>query len=211
MTRTARIHDPQVRAVVLGSSQPPSVVDAGRAGARGLTVLRRRSGGGAVLVEPGDPVWVDVWVPRHDPLWREDVVAAAEWVGEWWAGTLGALGVPDVAVHRGAPVRTRWSSTVCFAGLAPGEVTVAGTKVVGVAQWRGKEGALFHSAAHVHWAPERLIDVLALDDEERAVASRDLATAAVGLEAVGGPGVAGRLSAELVARLAGPPWSVRRG
>ena len=36
-------------AVVLGSTQPEATVDAGAAAAAGLDVVRRRSGGGAVL------------------------------------------------------------------------------------------------------------------------------------------------------------------
>ena len=40
----------------------------------GVAVVRRRSGGGAVLLDPGGVVWVDVVVPRHDPRWDDDVV-----------------------------------------------------------------------------------------------------------------------------------------
>ncbi|HMK10933.1 MAG TPA: hypothetical protein VK461_05105, partial [Acidimicrobiales bacterium] len=49
-------------ALVLGSAQ--SLVDV-----PGLAVCQRRSGGGAVLVRPGEVLWVDVIVPRGDPLW----------------------------------------------------------------------------------------------------------------------------------------------
>ncbi|HET6793562.1 MAG TPA: hypothetical protein VFH45_03925, partial [Acidimicrobiales bacterium] len=41
---------PQSAAVVIGSAQAAASIDADRAGAAGLEVVRRRTGGGAVLV-----------------------------------------------------------------------------------------------------------------------------------------------------------------
>src|SRR5664280_2380338 len=102
-------------AVVLGSTQAESLVDLRRAGARGIEVVRRRSGGGAVLVMPGDPVWVDVWVPRRDPLWNDDVGRAFDWLGDAWATALEAVGCQGMSAHRGRyEPSTRWSSLVCF-------------------------------------------------------------------------------------------------
>jgi lipoate-protein ligase A len=133
---------------------------------RGVEVVRRRSGGGAVLVAPESVVWVDVFVPAGHELWEEDVGRAFWWLGDAWAGALAALGVEGVAggvnVHRGPLVTTAWSSLVCFAGLGPGEVTVDGRKVVGMAQRRTREGALFQCALALTWEPERLAQLLAL-------------------------------------------------
>ena len=39
-----------------------------------MDVVRRRSGGGAVLVGAGEQVWVEVWIPRDDALWDDDVI-----------------------------------------------------------------------------------------------------------------------------------------
>ena len=58
-------------------------------------------------------------------------------------------------VHGPAPPATAWSKLVCFAGLGPGEVTVAGAKVVGMGQRRTRAGALFQCAALLEWAPVR--------------------------------------------------------
>ena len=163
-------------ALVLGSAQPDTDVDRARAAAAGVDVVRRRSGGGAVLVEPGRLVWVEVTVPAGDPLWTDDVGHAFWWLGDAWARAIG-----DAEVHRGALVRTDWSSRVCFAGLGPGEVRVGGRKVVGLAQRRSREGALFHCAALLEWDAGRLLDLLALDDAERAAARTELAGAAAGV------------------------------
>lgn len=140
-------------AVVLGSTQP----DPPPSSAGSLPVVRRRSGGGAVLVVPGDVLWVDVVVPRHDALWDDDVGRAFHWLGDAWAA---AVGRADT--HRGPLVTTPWSRAVCFAGLGPGEVTVDGRKVVGIAQRRTRDGALFQCAALLAWHPGPLAERLGL-------------------------------------------------
>ncbi len=159
-------------AVVLGSTQSPEAVLPGQ------PALRRRSGGGAVLVEPGGLVWVDVLVPAGDPLWAPDVGRAFAWLGRTWAQALGDVGVRDARVHDGPLVTTPWSRLVCFAGLGPGEVTVGGAKVVGLCQRRTRAGALFQCAALLDWRPERLLDRLALPADQRDRAATDLAGAA---------------------------------
>jgi lipoate---protein ligase len=178
-------------AVVLGSTQSEAVVDGTAARAAGLEVARRRSGGGAVLVVPGDPVWIDVWVPRSDPLWEEDVARAFDWLGATWSRALASLGHPDAVPHAGAYVAcTRWCSLVCFGGVGAGEVTVGdGRKVVGLAQRRTRDGAWFHGACVLHWEPTPLLAALRLPDAERTAAHRDLSGVAAGLNDVAGPGV----------------------
>ena len=168
--------------VVLGSTQAVSTVDAERASAAGVDVVRRRSGGGAVLVEPGGLVWVDVLVPAGDPLWDADVGRAFAWLGRAWAGALADVGVPEARPHDG-PLRQRsWSRRVCFAGLGPGEVTVAGAKVVGICQRRTRGGALFQCAVLLRWEPARLLDVLRLTDDDRRRGREELAGVARGLD-----------------------------
>lgn len=157
-------------AVVLGSTQPEPPPLPSPAGA--VPVVRRRSGGGAVLVEPGDVLWVDVVVPRGDALWDDDVGRAFHWLGDAWAA---AIADRRAVAHRGPLVTTRWSRAVCFAGLGPGEVTVGDRKVVGMSQRRTRDGALFQCAALLAWRPgplaERLgLPVDAFADLERAAA-----------------------------------------
>ena len=172
-------------AVVLGSTQADGVVDVARAAAACVDVVRRRSGGGAVLLRPGEVVWVDVLVPCGDPLWQADVGRAFGWLGRAWSEALASLGV-EASVHEGAPVAGRWSSLVCFAGLGPGEVTVGGRKVVGLSQRRTRAGALFQCAALVEWDPSPLLELLTLTDDERVAAVADLGSVAAG----GGAGAA---------------------
>jgi lipoate---protein ligase len=168
-------------ALVLGSTQTDAVVDRAAAGAAGVELVRRRSGGGAVLLVPGDSLWVDVVLPRADPLWDDDVGRSARWLGRAWAGALGDLGLP-ATVHEGGLVRTRWSALVCFAGRGPGEVAVHDRKAVGVASRRGRAGARFQCGLARTWDPGPLLDLLALGPAERAEGRRDLVDAAIGVD-----------------------------
>jgi lipoate---protein ligase len=167
--------------VVLGSTQRSAVVDAAQANEEGVAVVRRRGGGGAVLLRPGDHLWVEAWIPRDDPLWEADVAVAAEWVGAWWVDALTTSGGADLVVHRGPAVPGPGGGLVCFSGRGPGEVFQAERKVMGISQWRSREGALFHTCAYTHWNPDPLIDLLDIDAPTRNALRRDLPRLAAGI------------------------------
>jgi lipoate-protein ligase A len=164
-------------ALVLGSTQDEAVVDHLATTAAGVEVCRRRSGGGAVLLEPGADLWIDVLLPRHDPLWHDDVGRASHWLGEVWAAALAATAaVERPTVHRGALVRREWSDLVCFAGLGAGEVTAGpgGPKVVGISQRRTRDGARFQCSITGRWRPMALAGLLALSGDRRQQLALDL-------------------------------------
>lgn len=188
VTRELWVCEATSPALVLGSAQRDDTVDRGACERSGIDVVRRRSGGGAVLVAPGALLWVDVLVPVDDVLWRADVGDAFLWLGEAWARALDELGV-RLEVHRGSLVRTQWSDLVCFAGLGRGElVDGAGRKVLGVSQRRTRAGARFQCALLLDpWDPRSLLDLLALTPAERSAAAADLRSAAVGLSDLVGP------------------------
>lgn len=139
--RLVWVMEPSRSALVLGSTQSSDVV----VGApRGVDVARRRSGGGAVLVEPTNTLWIDVIVPSGDPLWSDDVSAAANWLGQTWVDVIGGAAL----VHRGPMVRAAWSSLVCFAGTGPGEVVDGERKIVGISQRRTRAWGRFQCVAY---------------------------------------------------------------
>ena len=152
-------------ALVLGSTQPDGVVDVAACDAAGVEVVRRRSGGGAVLLEPGDVVWIDVELPAGRPvLGRRRRRRRPGGSGSGGPRPSPTVGVTDpVGAPRRPMVTTPWSRLVCFAGLGPGEVTDGGgPKVLGVAQRRTRAGARFQCAVPLRWEPRRLLDLLVL-------------------------------------------------
>jgi lipoate-protein ligase A len=195
--RVAVVREVAHPTLVLGSTQPAEVVSPEALRDGSVELVRRRGGGGAVYLEPGGHLWVDAWIPRDDVLWAHDVSAAAEWVGWWWVEALRAAGAgagagtettaqgnpPGLSVHTGRSEPGALGEMVCFAGRGPGEVFLDGRKVVGLSQWRSREGALFSSCAYLEWDAEPLLDLLSFDDLTRsdlAVELRDVA-AGVGL------------------------------
>lgn len=171
-------------ALVLGSTQPASVVDRTAVATTGVEVVRRHSGGGAVLLTPGAVLWADVLVPAGDHLWTEDVGHAFRWLGDVWVEALGTAGVEGARWHDGALMRTPLSDLVCFAGLGPGEVVDhAGRKVVGMSQRRTRAGALFQCAALLAWEAEATAALLAVDATQLEQAATGLGLAPQVLEA----------------------------
>lgn len=181
VTRAVTLFDVTAPAIVLGSTQPDADVDASAAAESGSDVVRRRSGGGAVLLMPGQTLWIDVDLPRGDARWDDDVGRAFHWLGRAWVAALDEVGV-DGAVHTGGLVATAWSRIVCFGGLGPGEVTVDGRKLVGISQRRTRDGARFQCVVHRTWDPAPLVRMLALDEGQRSLAVDALADAATGLD-----------------------------
>lgn len=185
--RMVRVLQAETATVVLGSGQPADVVAQEAVAGRGWSVVRRNSGGGVVVVGPGEVVWVDVVLPAGDPLWDDDIGRAAWWLGDAWAAALDAAGLGPAWVWRGRMVRSDWSSELCFAGLGPGEVSVGDRKVVGISQRRTRAAALLQTAALLTWRPSGLLDVLtrgrSLDPASRAAAVDQLSAAAAGLGA----------------------------
>jgi lipoate-protein ligase A len=165
---TAIVVAPTAPALVLGSAQREESVDAAAADAASLPRVRRRSGGGGVVVRPGAQLWLDVFVPSGHALAHHDTGKAALVIGRLWADALAPL-LPDATeVHDGAMVATPWSRAVCFSGTGPGEVLLGGRKLVGVSQRRDRSGAWFFSMAHVTFDPVEHAAVVALDADERA-------------------------------------------
>jgi lipoate-protein ligase A len=123
--------------LVLGGSQSVTVVNSNSLGPTELR--RRRGGGGLVLLGPND-LWVDWWIPAGDPRWHRDVHTSSIQVGRWWAATLQNHTDATVSVHEGPLSGNPEFRVVCFAGRGPGEVFVNDRKAVGVTQWRVREG-----------------------------------------------------------------------
>lgn len=194
-------------ALVLGSTQPDDVVDHAAAAEAGVDVVRRHSGGGAVLLVPGHVTWVDVVLPAGDPLWDDDVARAFDWLGAGWVAALRAAGIGPVTAHAGRLVRDRWSDLVCFGGLGRGEVAIEDQrgrrrKILGISQRRTRQAARFQCALLHHWDPAGLVSLLALTPDDRRQAVEHLATRAIGVPAPDGGAVAqGLLVDSLVAEL----------
>lgn len=200
--RLACVCVPLSPAVVIGSAQPAADFDAERLTGAGLELVRRRSGGGAVLVGPDRQVWLDLFVPAGDALSQPDVGKSFHWLGEVFAEAIASvLGTSResarVEVNRGPTRTSPWSKVLCYAGFGAGEVAVAGRKVVGMSQRRDRSGSWIHSMALVGDQGVALADFLSGGSERRSGARAVLAE--VGLS--GGGRLVASLTEELLSRL----------
>lgn len=129
-------------AIVLGCSQRSLLASACRNSK--IEVLLRRSGGGAVLVGPW-MLGLSVVLPVGHALATPSLVASYRWIGELMAavlrdGGIDAMPVPPAAA--GAMVPAAELDWACFGRVSPWEVVVAGRKIIGLAQVRGRHAVL---------------------------------------------------------------------
>jgi lipoate-protein ligase A len=183
--------------LVLGGNQSRDVLNADRV--RSLALRRRKGGGGLVLLQPDD-LWVDWWIPGNDPRWSSDVRRNAITAGHWWHDVLVSTISGEVSVHEGPLVGEPVHRVVCFAGRGPGEIFVAGRKAVGVTQWRVREGVFLSSVLHAEGSSD-VISLLAEVPEGLAMALDHHTISSLGIDD----------PEALVADLAGHsgPWTVR--
>ena len=172
-SRVVLRHQVDRATVVLGSGQRDLPGLASRASAADLDVVRRRSGGGAVLLRPEGMMWVDLLIPRGDPLWDDDVGRSSSWLGAAWVDALAVVGV-ESDIYQGAHTTGLTGRAVCFVSRAAGEVLCGDRKVIGISQRRDRSGARFQcavlfgdDAATNSVAP--LVDLLRLEPQADAL------------------------------------------
>ena len=148
-------------AIVLGSTQERSLLNETACLSHDVEIVKRRSGGGLVLLSADSTLWVDVEIPSAHSLWLNDVGASSLWLGQVFVEVLTELGQENLELHRGALMKSPWSSLICFAGKGPGEVFAAdGSKIVGISQRRTRDWARFQCAVSLKWRPELLRELL---------------------------------------------------
>ena len=161
-------------AIILVSTQPDIDVDIDMATSLGLSVAKRRSGGGAVFVSPSDSVWIDVTIGRDDPLWIDDISTSMLWLGDVFVRAL----QPWVRAEtfRGPFDNGLDGRTVCFASESPGEVFVNGDKLVGISQRRGRNGARLQCVLYRQWNPQSWVPALANPEVRERISAMKVAT-----------------------------------
>jgi lipoate-protein ligase A len=152
-------------ALILGRAATLPSIDWAACRSLGLSVHRRRSGGGAVLWDR-HLIALDVVLPAGHELLSADVVASYRWLGEALAEGLVACGVRAHVVdvqeaRRDEPGPARRAA--CFGALSPWEVTAGGRKVVGLSQARRRGGAILQAGLPLRFDTLTLARVLGGD------------------------------------------------
>jgi lipoate-protein ligase A len=143
--------------ISLGYGQPlDHRIDVTAAAALGIGLVRRPTGGSAILHEGPDlELTYSVAASAGDFDGASDLLETYRWIGAALAAGLRRLGAP-VEMVPVQPSDPTAMPTFCFARTGSYELEIAGLKVVGSAQRRQGAGFLQHGTVMLDAAPDRL-------------------------------------------------------
>lgn len=152
---TLRFYGWEPPAISLGMSQRISSVDEARCAEAGVGIVRRSTGGLAILHT--DEFTYSIAMPASHPIAEGDVLTSYRRISEAIMEALRRLGVREVQANKVAR-EDKATGPVCFE--APSDYEVVGyaptpdgpplRKLVGSAQWRRLDGVLQHGSLPLH-------------------------------------------------------------
>lgn len=187
---TLRLYSWNPACLSLGHAQPYHDVDAVRLHANGWDVVRRVTGGRAILHT--DELTYSVTGSADEPVLAGGVLESYNRLAKALLFAVQSLSVPveinEVVEHAS---QVAHPNPVCFEVPSTYEITVNGRKLIGSAQARKKEGVLQHGSLPLSGDLTRICDALAFESEGmRQTARERLRTRATTIETVLGVDVA---------------------
>ncbi len=182
----------------LGRSQPLSDADLERLRQRGWELVRRPTGGRAILHT--DELTYSVIAPASNPHVSGGVLASYRHLSHGLCAGLARLGV-HVEIHPEVQLsRSQRQDPVCFEVPSAYEITVQGRKLVGSAQLRRVRGVLQHGTIPLRGDLGRICQVLNFPDKlARDLAAQNLRARAATLEELLGRPVPWEEAAQAIA------------
>ena len=170
----------------LGHAQPFADVDIPRLESHGWEVVRRITGGRAILHT--DELTYSVTGPVDEPNLAGTVLESYNRLARALLAAVQDLSLP-VEMKEGKADSNGQSNPVCFEVPSTYEITVNGKKLIGSAQARRKDGVLQHGSLPLTGDLTRICRALAFPDEEaRETAMQRLLARATTVETVLGRG-----------------------
>jgi lipoate-protein ligase A len=155
---TVRFYAWRPAAVSLGYAQPlEATVDRAGCAALGIAIVRRPTGGSAILHEPPErELTYSVVARAEDVPGGGDVLDTYRLLGGGLVAGLRRLGAPAELAALGRDRHRPGAPAFCFARTGAYEVVVGGRKLVGSAQRRQRGAFLQHGTVPLDADPERL-------------------------------------------------------
>ncbi len=153
----------------LGHAQPFTDVDTARLESHGWEVVRRVTGGRAILHT--DELTYSVTGPADEPKLAGTVLESYNRLARALLAAVQGLSLP-VEMKEGKAENNGEPNPVCFEVPSTYEITVDGKKLIGSAQARRKEGVLQHGSLPLSGELTRICQALVFPDEpsrERAM------------------------------------------
>ena len=184
---TLRLYAWEPACLSLGHAQPYSDVDVYRLAVRGWEVVRRITGGRAILHT--DELTYSVIAPNDEPVIAGTVLESYNRLAQTLLMAVKNLGLP-VEMQEGKPNDNASSNPICFEVPSTYEITVDGKKLIGSAQARKKEGVLQHGSLPLTGDLAHICEALVFENESaRADASKRLLARAATVESALGRAV----------------------
>jgi lipoate-protein ligase A len=178
---TLRLYRWNPPCISLGYIQPISDINFPRLNSREWDVVRRPTGGRAILHT--DELTYAVIGLKSDPRLKDGVLMSYQRLSVALCASLNLLGLP-VQVHRRKDA-SAGDQPVCFENPSWFEITVNGKKIIGSAQARKKEGILQHGTLPLEGDLTRITDILNYPTSaQREQASKTLLNKATTVESV---------------------------
>lgn len=165
---TLRIYAWEPMCLSIGYGQRIADADQERIADRGWDVVRRPTGGRAIL--HGDELTYSVALPIDDELAQGDVVESYRRISEALMSALQHLGMVPESEKQAKGNHS--IGPVCFEVPSHYEITVGGKKLIGSAQVRRKQGILQHGTLPLTGDIARICDALAYPDDATREAAR---------------------------------------
>ncbi|MEX0787257.1 MAG: biotin/lipoate A/B protein ligase family protein [Anaerolineales bacterium] len=165
-----RLYDWSPPCLSLGYAQEVEDVDLERLRARGWGLVRRPTGGRAIL--HADEITYAVIAPASNPVFEGGILESYQRLSSALAAALRGLGVRGHTTAASVRPVEGNSDPICFENPGPFEVTFAGRKLIGSAQVRRRSAVLQHGSLPLGGDLGRICHVLRYQDEadrERSV------------------------------------------
>jgi lipoate-protein ligase A len=191
---TLRLYAWDPACLSLGHAQPFADVDVQRLKERGWEVVRRATGGRAILHT--DEITYSVIAPNDEPRVAGTVLQSYNRLAQALLLAVKQLDLP-VEMKEGKAADGSAANPVCFEVPSTYEITVDGKKLIGSAQARKKEGVLQHGSLPLTGDLTRICQALVFENESaREEASKRLLSRATTVESVLGGEVSWETAAE---------------
>jgi lipoate-protein ligase A len=161
---TLRLYAWEPACLSLGYAQPLADVDIPRLQARGWEVVRRPTGGRAVLHT--DELTYSVIAPLDEVRVIGTVLESYHRLALALVEALNLLSMQVKINENSAKPSSTSTNPVCFEVPSTYEITVGGKKLVGSAQARRKDGVLQHGSLPLTGDLTRILQVLTFPDED---------------------------------------------
>ena len=159
---TLRLYSWNPACLSLGYAQPAADADLERIGARGWQIVRRMTGGRAILHT--DELTYSVALPMGHPLVEGSILDSYRRLSTALLTALQYIGL-DVHADKRADRGAKSVGPVCFEVPSDYEITVDGKKLIGSAQVRKNNAALQHGSLPLVGDVTRICDALIFVDE----------------------------------------------